>query len=98
MNSKYYAVDISRGRDNYRYIFTRFKDVLLVAATIERINTDLDGAHPHYQCDVKLSMDGMGGYRLLDEIKCMDFFSIKTAIETLKRDSLRKEIKHAQAR
>ena len=96
MNSKYYAVDIARGTDKYRYIFTRFKDILLVAATIERINAD--GAKVYSRCDVKLSIDGMGGFRLLDEMTCEDFFSLKSAIETLKRDSLRKEIKHAQAR
>lgn len=96
MNSKYFAVDITRGPDKFRYIFTRFKDIVLVAATVERINTH-DGfivAH----CKVKLSVDGLGGYRELDEISCKDFTSLRKAIETLKRDSLRKEIKHAQAR
>lgn len=96
MNSKYYAVDISRGHDKYRYIFTRFKDIVQVVAEVERINSH-DGfivAH----CGVKLSVDGLGGYRELDVISCKDFISLKKAIESLKRDSLRKEIKHAQAR
>lgn len=96
MNSKYFAVDIARADNKFRYIFDRFKDVLLVAAAVDRINSA--GGFKIAHCKVKLSVDGPDGYKMLDEMSCVDFFSLKKEIESIKRDSLRKEIKHAQAR